>query len=279
MIRGSDQLPAFDAPPVIEVVLAVAFEPLPGLSNVRLVETWVELFRSRFPSAEERPAYDAPIELFDVSPGPEVRVSTSFGPPPMRLWMISEAGTELIQLQNGWFARNWRKTGEGDEYPRYENHIRPAFENDLREFVSYIEDKGLGTVIATQCEVTYINHITRSDIWGAHGEAARVFRSLGAIETRWGRAESVALKTTALITDDGLREEPLGRLHLQVDSAFRHDTKEPLFVYNLTARGEPIGGNDISAVLRFLDLGRERVVTSFVDSTTDSAHRAWRRTQ
>lgn len=278
MTRDSAQLPEFDAPPVIEVVLAVTFEPLPGLTNVRLVETWVEVFRSRFPRVEERPAYDVPAEMFGSSPRPEVRISASFEPPPMRLWMISASDNELIQLQNGWFARNWRKVGEGDEYPRYEKHIRPAFADDWRQFQSYIEDNDLGTVKAVQCEVTYINHIKRQEFWNNHGDAARVFRSIGALETRWGKAESVALKASMVIIDE-TSKEPLGRIHAQIDSAFTHRTKEPLFVYSLTARGKPLGGSDIDAIIRFMDLGRERVVTSFVDWTTERAHQVWRRIQ
>jgi hypothetical protein len=93
--------------------------------------------------------------------------------------MISNRGDRLIQVQNGWFAHNWRKVGQGEEYPRYDKTIRSAFEAQLVRVVDYVHTKEIGKFIPKQCEVTYINHILPSDIWANHGDARRVFRPVG----------------------------------------------------------------------------------------------------
>lgn len=278
MPRAPEQLPEFDAPPVVEVALAVAFEPLELLSNVKLVEVWFEIFRDRFPNAEEKPPYGVPIEGFGGRMPPMVRMSTGLGPPPARYWMISERGNELVQLQHDWFARNWRKSQEDELYPRYEVHIRPAFAAHLGEFVQSVEAADLGKVVPTQCEVTYINHITPSGFWEAHRDAARVFRQVREISGFPGSAESFGFRSDHIISDPSISQRPLGRLHVRVDSAVSQPAGEPLFQLTLTARGAPLGGG-LDGVLDFLDLGRKWVVGSFVSMTTDDAHSAWRRTQ
>jgi hypothetical protein len=47
-----------------------------------------------------------------------------------RFWFVNEVGTELLQFQLDRFVHNWRKTGEGIEYPRYER-IRKKAPRDL----------------------------------------------------------------------------------------------------------------------------------------------------
>jgi hypothetical protein len=57
MNRATEGLPIFEAPPVVEVVLSVAFDPISALTNTRMVEAWTEVFRDYFPSIEEKPPY------------------------------------------------------------------------------------------------------------------------------------------------------------------------------------------------------------------------------
>jgi len=279
MIRPSESLPDFKAPPVVETVLAVAYEPLAGMSNLKLCEVWIDLFRERFPQAEERPPYPAPIESFVAPAASGVSVSAGMGPPPTRLWMVTERGTELLQLQADWFARNWRKQGEGDAYPRYEKYIRPAFTAGIAQLREYVEQSGMGKVSPTQCEVTYVNHIRPAEFWRDHGDISRVFTVTDPSQYFPGRSESVAFRSTYLITDAEVGDAPLGRLHVQIDSGIAQDTREPIFILNLTARGAPLLSSDDEGILRFLDMGRRWIVNTFAEITTPAAHQAWGRTQ
>jgi uncharacterized protein (TIGR04255 family) len=204
-------------------------------------------------------------------------MSTGSGPPPVRLWLSDSKGRDLIQLQHDWFARNWRKLGDGDEYPRYERSIRQAFADDLSALVGQFERREW-RMVPTQCEVTYINHIKPTGFWADHGDAATVFSRLRPLSMSDSRAEALSFKASYLMRDSSMSGAPIGRLHAQVESAFS-DRGEPLFVFNLTARGAPFDAPGIDGVLHFLDRGREWVVSTFTDWTTEEAHKAWRRVQ
>ena len=47
MAAAPEALPEFDAPPVVEVILAVGFEPVYWLSNIALMKAWHDLFPNR----------------------------------------------------------------------------------------------------------------------------------------------------------------------------------------------------------------------------------------
>ena len=88
---------------------------------------------------------------------------------------MNSAGTEMIQIQNDRFIKNWRKCGENEEYPRYAKTVKPAFERDFREFLAFLADENLGAVKVNQCEVTYVNHIVAGDGWSNWDEFDKVF--------------------------------------------------------------------------------------------------------
>jgi len=72
------------------------------------------------------------------------------------------------------------------------------------------------------------------------------------------------------------QQQPIGRLHVNINSAYRSGDDHPMYVMTLTARGRPIG-EGIEGALRFLDLGREWVVRGFTSITTSKMHKEWRR--
>jgi hypothetical protein len=80
------------------------------------------------------------------------------------------------------------------------------------------------------------------------------------------------------MTESDSGDRPLGRLYSSLESAFDQSSGEPLFQFNLTARGAPIS-DGIEGIMGFLDLARRWVVKSFVSFTTPEAHRSWRRLQ
>lgn len=274
-MTGSLQpLPEFDNPPVVEVILAVAFEPAYQLPNVALVEIWQELFKSTFPHVTEHPPYEVRRETFGIQV-PSIELVAGIGPPPIRFWFGSEDDQEVIQMQHDWFGRNWRKIESQGIYPRYENYIRPAFDRDCALFVECVKKLGLEPTI-TQCEITYINDIPTGKLLSSHGDIPRILRLFDVSDYDLTLLESLDLRLSSKIcSPDG---QPVGRLHTHTNSAF--DSRgQPIVRLIFTARGGPIRGDDRGAALRFLDIGRESIVRSFVAITSDESHREWRRTQ
>ncbi|MBI4192475.1 MAG: TIGR04255 family protein, partial [Betaproteobacteria bacterium] len=150
-------LPDFRNPPVGEVVLSLQFSPIPGFQATHLGLLWSR-FRTKYPKSETYPPIDPVIEQFGTRPQPAQRIrleviQSGFMP---RAWFLNEDGTELVQVQQDRFIRNWRKLKETDEYPRYEK-LRERFEEDFKEFNQFIRAENLPEIVPNQCEVTYIN--------------------------------------------------------------------------------------------------------------------------
>ena len=126
-------LPDYKRPPLVEVALAVQFAELQGYRTIHAGLLWAETFRKAYPRVIEQPQLDPIFEVF----GPHARaaqwqIRQMPGPPVPRLWFMNEQETELVQIQANWFARNWRKVGEGEDYPRYEK-LRERFFAELEE--------------------------------------------------------------------------------------------------------------------------------------------------
>jgi uncharacterized protein (TIGR04255 family) len=114
----SNSLPEFDKPPVVETVLSVQFDPLSLVKTAHLGLLWQE-YKDGFPKTEERPPLDLVREQFPEAPIVRfgLRVQALENSPAPRFWFINERGNEMIQVQNGRFVKNWRKEGEGEQYP------------------------------------------------------------------------------------------------------------------------------------------------------------------
>jgi hypothetical protein len=227
--------------------------------------------RNRFPKTEERVALAPAIERFP-EPLPRsgrIQFEAVETPTLPRLWLLDNEGTEMIQVQNDRFIKNWRKAGEKDQYPHYEPVIKPAFERDFQEFQSFLAEEKLGTVKVNQCEVTYVNHIVSGEHWLELGEIDRIFTFWKQSPSPPGVPEDLGIHVRFPIVDR--HNHPLGRLHVDVQPALRAADNRPMYVMNLTARGLYDNGFD------FFDLGRQWIVKSFEQLTTEGMHRIWRK--
>src|SRR5947209_5863336 len=159
MSRPAD-LPDFDNPPVVETVLSVQFESITGLHTAHLGLLWNE-FRATFPACEERPPLDRIIEQFPETSRARVglQLQALENLPVPRLCFLSQRGNEMIQVQASRFIKNWRKEGEGERYPHYDETIKPMFERDFKTFIAFLEKNKFEAPSIDQCEVTYVNHI------------------------------------------------------------------------------------------------------------------------
>lgn len=264
--------PDFDNPPVVETVLSVQFEKLPAMRSVYFGLFWQRV-RDRFPDTQDRPALDPVIEQDNetLSQPVQLRFEVRETSSPQRLWLLNKTGTEMMQIQNDRFIKNWRKTDEEQEYPRYEPVIRPAFERDFRGFQAFLTDEGLGEARVNQCEVTYVNHMVAGEGWSRWDEIEKIFTFLKQPPALPypGRAEDFGFRTRFPIY--GPNKKWIGRLHVDVQPSLRYSDNKPMYALNLTARGMCGTGFD------FFDIGRRWVVKSFEQLTTPHMHKVWRK--
>jgi len=269
-VRPSD-LPDFVDPPVVEAALSVQFDPIAGLNTARLALVWQE-FKENFPNSEERPPLEQVIEHFPEVPRVRLglQLETLDNIPVPRLWFVNKQGNEMIQVQVDRFIKNWRKEGEGEQYPHYDETIKPQFERDFRTFVGFLRNNGLDAPSINQCEVTYVNHIVSGAGWHHFGEIDEIFRFLKpSSEEIPGRLDDLRLHGRFVIPNE--EGEPIGRLHADIQPAIRTSDDKPMYVFHLTARGQ------VGTGYEFFDIGRRWIVKSFSSLTTSKMHAIWRR--
>src|SRR4051794_34607596 len=103
-------LPDFAKPPVTEVVLGMQFDALPRLRSLQIARLWQEAYRDRFPVTEEHVPLDPIVEKFGVVKQPRATriVAVLDSPPVPRYWFMNATnGTDLVQVQQDRFVRNW----------------------------------------------------------------------------------------------------------------------------------------------------------------------------
>ncbi|MCC6680637.1 MAG: TIGR04255 family protein [Phycisphaeraceae bacterium] len=271
-------LPDYNHPPLVEVVLSVQFDELIEFSLPHFGLLWQKKYRSQFPRTEIHPPLNISTERFGVrsSSRPVVKLEMLEPPPLPRLWMLNDESGGLIQIQTNRIAYNWRKTR--GEYPHYET-IRPKFELALREFCSFVEEENLGNVTPNQCEITYVNHIERHGVWEHHGQVEKVFNFWSHSQHATGlpnTPENVTFSINYILpSPTGI---PRGRLHVSMKPVFTRDNAEPLFELKLTVRGYP-GDQSPRDCLDFMDQGHNSIVRGFTAITTPAMHDAWGRKQ
>jgi uncharacterized protein (TIGR04255 family) len=266
-------LPDFDNPPLVETVLSAQFDKLAGMRSVHFGLFWQRV-RDEFPNAEEHaplpPVFEQPG---DVAPQ---AVQLRFDPQETlslpRLWLLNKGGSEIMQIQNDRFIKNWRKGPANADYPHYTPVLKPAFERDFKEFSSFAAEQDLGPIKITQCEVTYVSHIVSGEGWDRRDEIDRIltfWKQPSADETYPGKAEDFGCRIRFPIF--GPKNEWIGRLHVEVQPAIQIADNKPMYALNLTARG--IYGIGIE----FFDIGRRCIVKSFEHLTTEHMHAIWRK--
>lgn len=276
MSVGARALPDFESPPVFEVVLSTQFDPLPKFGVEHFGLYW-SLVKDIYPRVETHSPIPSIFERFGEQPQlPTVRFELVDQSTQPRTWFLNDSGTEIVQLQNDRFIHNWRKVKTGDTYPRYE-YLRDQYKKELIQFSAFLTSNGLGKLNPNQCEITYINHIELGTSVLSHGHASEVL-SLLARSSMGPDVESEAMRLGARFrfSNKIASKVPAGRLHVDFTPAASDDSKQPLFVLNLTARGSPFTP-DMDGVFAFFDRGRDVIVNSFANMTTKKMHSLWRR--
>ena len=258
--------------------MSLQFKPLDALQSVHLGLLW-SLFRSQgFTAVEDHGELEPEFE--DLEIGRVQRVGVKFrtfddAPPLPRVWFLNESKTELIQVQRDRLIVNWRQGATPEPYPRYES-VMLRFQSALKLFRDFLKAENLGGVDPNQCELTYVNHIPAGEGWESHGEA-------GLIVAPWKESysdsylptpEDVLFRLRFRMTDDLGNLQ--GRLHVNLQPAFRTIDTHPIYVLTLTGRGRP-QPQDLEGSLQLFDREHEWIVRGFTSITTAHMHQIWGR--
>lgn len=263
--------PDFQKAPLIEVALSVQFQPLAQFSSAHAGLFW-QRFKAEFPICQDQPALPMLNELFG-SNRPNISfvgVEFQFGGNPNRTWFSTPDGSLLIQIQNNRFVFNWRKSGPDVNYPRYE-FVRAKFENYLNLFQEFVAEQSLGEVTPDLYEAHYVNQWLLED--GKNfGEVIGTWLKLIPDNVTSLEPEQASIASQYIVK--GSAAQPLGRLYVNVAPIVNTIGKYGVSL-ELICRTIPLDlGNRFD--LKSLDLAREKIVTTFQQITSDSAHKFWR---
>lgn len=275
-------LPEFERPPVVEVVLGIQFADSTAYHTWHAGLLWESTFRARFPKCFEQPPLNLVFETFGTR-RPErnvIEIQQRAGPVVPRLWFVKDDESELIQFQSNRFLYNWRQYGHSARYPRYE-HVRERFFMELDDVISFFDQNNLGQIDINQCEISYVNHI-RANTEGkprVHLEDVLTYLHVEDMDVKLSSGhnigrEGIRLSTRSIVFDTS-NGEPVGRLHIEAEPAVELDGT-PIIRLGLTARGNPLTPT-LQGVADFFDIGREAIVRSFTSMTTQKMHEMWGR--
>lgn len=269
MSRPKD-LPDFRSPPLNEVVVGVQFYPVRGFQQILASEIWA-LFRKDYPHVQELAPLQPTFETFGLPQSGQIGLGITVGTASNRFWFISPSRNDLIQFQQDRFLHNWRKIDtQVNQYPRFEKIIS-IFESEVRLLQDYFINLSGQSIAINQCEISYVNHIPLE----YQGRATSAEDWLRCIRFQGTEPDDISIIFRQIIrAPDG---RPQGRLICEANSAMDNEGKK-ILVFTLTARGSPVDPT-IESSLAFLHLGREMIVKSFAEFTTDSAHVFWERVQ
>lgn len=165
----------FDKPPIDELVIGIVFNRLNALRLPHLGSYWDRIC-DEFPKCEQMaPLVRGPDQAMPVDIEANVPLPMPMVP---RIWFVSEDDQSLLQVQSDRFIGNWRKRQSTPGYPGFDI----VFANFLRHwngFQKWLSDKGLGTILATEVELAYINLFYEEEDWGAVSDIAKIIHWAG----------------------------------------------------------------------------------------------------
>jgi uncharacterized protein (TIGR04255 family) len=256
-------LPDFENPPAVETAVGARFVPIAGW-NAFHYGLLMQEYQEHYPVHELRPPVGSVTFQFTSQ-------EEDFSGTPLRCWFINKQKTELIQVQNDFLIRNWRKTEDHPDYLHYE-FIRPQFLRDWLKFRAFLEKNNLGAPDVWQCEVSYINQFVRGREW-------HDFNDLSELYPIWSRGKSTPLlakaQMAAFSTAYALPSER-GTLQFVSQPGVRKSDGAEIIQLTVTALGRPNSSGE-SDIMDWLDAGRAAVVQGFTDFTSERAHSIWRR--
>jgi uncharacterized protein (TIGR04255 family) len=261
------ELPAFDNPPAVETLMGYHFAPLDKWGLLRLGQVW-GIFQDVYPTGN----VVEPLGNQFVLQTEQMDLNRL----PLRAMFTNGDKSEVIQVQNSAFLRNWRKTAQNQDYTHY-SHLKPRFQNDWETFTAFLAARKISHPQVFTCEVTYVNHLIRGKDWDSYGDLAKWLKFLaprreiatnGRIYSYLPDAASVGLSVGYTLPESGLTLQYLAQ------SAVTMPEGAEVLQLSITAKCAPKGTSPES-LSEMLDVCHDAVILGFDDATTEFAHQHW----
>ena len=257
-------------------MLGVQFNSLEHFLSPHLGMIW-DVFKDDFPVVEEHPYIPPMFETFGNSAPfvvPNVNFQLVARPEMSRVNFINRDRRQVLQVQRDGFIHNWRKNGEGADYPRFERMIE-TFERGFEKFIAIIDREKLGQLFRTNARY-HTNQIPVPPGETAWETFALTFpdRAGNSAVRDLGQPEDIRFAMRYVIpASDG----PLGRVTVVAQPARRADGVN-IIQFVLAARGRPLTP-DVGSVLDFLANGRVDLNRVFETITSPTMQERWGRKQ
>lgn len=272
MSERPEDLPEFEQPPVEEVAIGVQFERLAPFRQGHIGLFWHEI-RTDYPVTVDQPRLETPLEVLgETQPTLSFQVEFLDSPPTHRSWFVSADDTMLVQVQDDRFVHNWRFRGA--PYPRFEP-LLARFWAQFEVFRRTLETSGIQGLRPLQAETIYVN-------WIEDVQPAEFLRPFGdsTVHVPGVGPEPDAQIWSArypVLHDD----KQVGRLVVECKRGHRvvDLVQSTGYLLTLTYRSPLKVDQSIRDAQEQFILGRNAIVRTFTDLTTELMHVRWGRTK
>jgi uncharacterized protein (TIGR04255 family) len=245
--------------PVTETSLGFYFQKIEGWHVLHQGILWHK-FRAKYPELEILPT------LLDAAP--QQRIQIDLNSPNLRTGFANSDKTQLVQIQDGLLLHNWRKTPDSPDYRRYEES-RSFLQQDWTEFRKYLTDNSLKAPEVTRCEMSYFNHLVRSEDWNDFSDLAEIFAPWKGLppKTTYGIIQSAAIVV--------MYQMESGNVNVAIQPGIRANDGKEIVQFTLSSVVIPKSSED-AELFRCLDECHGNAQRAFQDFTTAQAREKWR---
>jgi len=264
----TEKLPDYKSPPVVEIIAAVQFVPLPQFGMAEAI-TVARAFDDY--SVVDVPAALPPI--VEARPGEPARQSfrLDLGSPPVRLILASRDERWLIQLQQDRIAVHERRLKNRPSF----KHVRPQMRRVAKQASTALGRELLGKASHPPelVELIYENRIAAGKGWTTPADLHKVLRVLAAPGPRPDvPIEQVSVAFSSHLNAGG---DFVGRLHVRAEPQIELQAGAAQIHLQLISHRY----SRQRAVTTVLNDCHRDIVDGFTAVTTPEMHKVWERYQ
>ena len=248
-MTANSSLPSYASPPLSEVSIGLQFKHLEQMKVPHFGQFWARI-KKDFPIIEHAPPIvgkDQDFNTWAMLP---------------RIWFIDKSDTQLLQLQTDRLNFNWRFRDGADPYPRFHT-IAPRFFELLKIFEEFLAEDGVGVIVPTVAELTYVNVLERGREWNTVEDISAVFKDF-----MWEQKEHRFLPNPKGISWAATFELPQlqGLLSARLKQAVRISDQQEIMQFDMVAN-YPVQETSLQDLIPWYELAHEWIVRGFDDLT------------
>ena len=171
----------------------------------------------------------------------------------------------LVQVQPTMHYVNWRRLGDGQNYPRYREQ-KKRFMEEFARFNAFLTSQGKPTPQVSFAQVCYVNHI---DVPDDSTQGRRLCEILAS-----GENFQILKGSTAVNFSCTYSAENGTDVVVQVSSAIRAADHRTVLQLQLTSNRQPVS-NSVEDVGATFDHAHDDLISTFLEITSDAARKTW----